>query len=277
MNPCYEKVPQRENSSFFAYKKEEDSFDFFWHYHPEYEITAIVGGSGKRYIADSIDDYRKPNLVMIPPDMPHSWQAEHCDDKNIALVIQFTRQMLENIGLDMNEFTRVRRLIDNCQGALVFELDAQVELMMQDVIFSDGVESLINLIKLLDHLAYAKSQRVTGSSGLCREWQDCDNVNRLFKYINDNFTDEITLDEAAAAVCLSRSAFCRFFKRITGRRFMEHVNDLKVSLACKLLNETQKSITEICFDAGFSNIANFNRQFKKRKAQSPRQYRSLLK
>lgn len=274
MKPFYEKVPVRETSSFFAYEKIVEAFDFSWHYHPEYEITAITNGSGKRYVGDCIDEYSSPDVVLLPPDVPHSWQSLPRQDNNVAVVVQFSAELIKAAGLSLPEFNLIRRLLDNSGGGLYFNDDGCIIPLMKEIAATDGIESFINLIKLLVHLSKL-SARVIGTSSLSRSRDNCDNINRLFNYINDNFTSEISLGGAAKAACMSESAFCRFFKRTCGRRFIDHINDLRVSLACRLLAETDKGITQICFEAGFTNIANFNRQFKRRKAQSPRQYRRL--
>ncbi len=275
MKPFYEKVPVRETSSFFAYEKLSREFEFAWHYHPEYEITAITGGSGKRYVADSIEEYACPEIVLLPPDIPHSWQAPAREEGNGAIVVQFSAELIKAGGLSLPEFDAIRRLLDNCGGGLLFGGCDRIVSLMKKIVAADGIESFLHLIELLAHLSKENS-RVIGTSSLGRPRDNCDNINRLFNYINDNFTAGVSLGEAAKAACMSESAFCRFFKRTSGRRFIDHINDLRVSLACRLLAETDKPITQICFEAGFANIANFNRQFKRRKSQSPRQYRSRV-
>jgi AraC-like DNA-binding protein len=207
--------------------------------------------------------------------MPHSWQSPPEYGAARALVVQFTPDMLENIGLSLPEFAPIKKLLDRCSAGLSFGADEKTASLLRKTVHTGGLESLLSLIETLRHLSCLSSLPITvASASRPKNRQDCDNINRLFNYINENYTSPITLAGAAKIACKSESAFCRFFKQISGTTFMEHVNDLRVSLACRLLRETDKPITEICFEAGFSNIANFNRQFKKRKNQSPRQYRS---
>ena len=174
----------------------------------------------------------------------------------------------------MPEFVEIKRFLDNTGGALSFGADSMACQIMREVVSTDGMESLLKLFALLGYLYRMEYRSVTTVQQFSVKGRNnCDNINRLFNYINANYTDGITLDDAAKVACLSKSAFCKFFKRTAGCRFIDHVNDLRVSLACKLLTETDKPITQICFEAGFGNIANFNRQFRKRKSMSPRQYR----
>lgn len=277
MKPVYEKVPARETSSFYAYKKTLQSFEFGWHYHPEYEITAITAGSGKRYAGDSIDEYNAPQIVLLPPNLSHSWQSQPSETVNTAIVVQFSGEFIEKAGLNLPEFSSIKRMLALGRGGLCFGADRLSIEIMELAAATDGLESYLHLIWLLHRLADLKPSviSVCAASSSVPPMADCDNINRLFNYINGNFTGEITLGQAAKTVCMSRSSFCRFFKKLSGRRFVEHINDLRVSMACKLLAETDMDVTQICFKSGFTNLANFNRQFKRRKGQSPRRYRLL--
>ena len=65
-----------------------------------------------------------------------------------------------------------------------------------------------------------------------------------------------------AALCRqSVSSFSRSFLRHTGMNFVQYVNALRVELACQHLGLDESSITDICYEVGFRNVSNFNRQF----------------
>ena len=92
-------------------------------------------------------------------------------------------------------------------------------------------------------------------------------------YINAHSTEPLQQSEVAAMLQMSSSRFSQFFRRSTGRTFVQYVNALRVALACRLLIDTDLSITEVCFQSGFFNISNFNRRFKEVKSMSPNQFR----
>jgi len=75
---------------------------------------------------------------------------------------------------------------------------------------------------------------------------------------------------------MSAGAFSRFFHAATGRTFIKAVGDLRISHACQMLRNTDKTVAEICFDSGFENLSNFNRQFRARKAMAPNEFRERL-
>ena len=88
-------------------------------------------------------------------------------------------------------------------------------------------------------------------------------LDKTLDYLRKNFLHDIKLKDVAAEVGMSESAFSRFFKTHTGNTYTEHVTSLRIWMAKRLLKETDNAITDICFEAGFSNIANFNRVFLK--------------
>ena len=73
---------------------------------------------------------------------------------------------------------------------------------------------------------------------------------------------------------MSDSAFCHFFKKKTGRNFADYVNEVRIGHAAQMLYETTDGIAEICYACGFNNTSNFIRVFKKKRGETPSQYRA---
>ncbi len=72
-------------------------------------------------------------------------------------------------------------------------------------------------------------------------------------------------------------AFCRYFKKATGKTFTQFVNEFRIVHATKLLTENPTSISDICFESGFNNFSHFNKLFKKITGKSPLKYRNEMK
>jgi AraC-like DNA-binding protein len=77
----------------------------------------------------------------------------------------------------------------------------------------------------------------------------------------------------AARANMNPQAFSRYFRKITFKRFIDYVNEVRIGKACRLLIDTDKTVAEICFQSGFHNLSNFNRQFHKVKALTPKEFR----
>ena len=83
--------------------------------------------------------------------------------------------------------------------------------------------------------------------------------------------------QAGRSTGRSPSAFSRGFRRHTGMALVQYVNRLRINLACQhLMNQADRPITDICYDAGFNNLSNFNRQFLAQKGMPPSRFRALL-
>ena len=98
-------------------------------------------------------------------------------------------------------------------------------------------------------------------------------IDKVCTYINKNYKKPLRLEDVATIANMSSTAFSRFFKKSTGKTFVNYVNELRIGWACKLLIETEMTIAEICYEVGFNNLSNFNRRFYERHKMSPRRYR----
>ncbi len=71
-------------------------------------------------------------------------------------------------------------------------------------------------------------------------------------------------------------AFSRAFRKHTGMSLVQYVKRLRINLACQILmSDEQAPITDICFEVGFNNLSNFNRQFRAEKGMTPSRFRLL--
>lgn len=105
------------------------------------------------------------------------------------------------------------------------------------------------------------------------------NLNRfknILTYINNNFTEKITLDKLAEMAHISKEYFCRTFKQITGKSALEYITELRIQKATLLLQKSNLNITEIALNCGFGDINYFSRIYKKNMNISPLCYRKNL-
>ena len=97
------------------------------------------------------------------------------------------------------------------------------------------------------------------------------------EYLYKNLQSNIRINDVAEQVSMSPSAFSHFFKKRTQRSFTDYLTDLRIGHAARLLIDSEKNISEICFESGFNNISNFNRSFKAQKGCTPSEFRSQQK
>ena len=100
-------------------------------------------------------------------------------------------------------------------------------------------------------------------------------VEQAQKYIETNYSYPITIEDVAAYVGISRSHLFRSFQMHTGKSPKEYLSEHRMKQACRLLKETQLSVSAIAYSVGFENNLYFSKAFKKYRKQSPSVYRRL--
>lgn len=100
-----------------------------------------------------------------------------------------------------------------------------------------------------------------------------ESVKTVLTYIKDNYQDKIYIADLAKQVNLNEQYFCRLFKKAIGRSPMEYINEYRIKQTRRLLEESDRSVTEICLECGFNNLGNFLREFRKYTGTTPAQYR----
>jgi AraC-like DNA-binding protein len=275
----FENIPSESGSSFAYRVYRTTHFPFNWHFHPEIELTLIVRGAGQRFVGDNISPFNEGDLVLLGPDLPHTWMSQ--PDKRRAsqsVVIQFRWEFLGQSLFDgAPEMSSTTRLLDRSARGLHFSgpIRDRIARAMEQMEELSPFRRLIKLLESLDDLARAPAPAVLSSEGFrpTLKLDERKRIDAVSIFLNRQFVRPIGLSEAAAVARLSPRAFTRFFRRATGKTFTDYVNELRVGRACQLMLQSDKNISTIAFDAGFGNLSNFNRRFMRIKGVSPRQFR----
>lgn len=279
MKPTFEAVKSSANSSFLVRKFTEKHFSAPYHYHPEYELTLIVKGSGKRYVGTHMQDYFAGDLVLLGANLPHCWKTvDDATEHSVSIVVHFREDFLGDAFFAIPEMKKVLQLLKDSSNGVHFSgntIKAQ-QLINALLLESNNYKKLILLLDLLQHLAsatkYSLLQKQNEFASLSSS--DKERIHQVLAYIVDNFQHDISLDAAASIANMSTPAFCKYFKRVTRKTFIEAVNDYKIDLAVRELINTDKSIAQICYDSGFNDVSNFHKTFRAKMDISPLQYRN---
>jgi AraC-like DNA-binding protein len=282
MRAHFEKVTSGADS-LRAFERIDLEFPFFWHYHPEFELTLIVESSGQRLVGDGVSDYGPGDLVLLGPNLPHSWRSTSSEFSSKAachraIVIQFREDFLGESFFKLEEMESVVRLLKRSASGLAFGHSSNSRSIAQRLPDFPSLPPSRRIVRLLDvllDLAEEKDVKVLSTDRvrpMCRV-EDQRRIERICKFLNDKFDQELDYRAVARNVHMDQASLCRFFKRATGRTMTTYVNELRVGAAAQLLTETDLSILEIAFKVGFGNYSNFNRQFKRIKGYGPRTLR----
>ncbi|WP_298393651.1 AraC family transcriptional regulator [Flavobacterium sp.] len=275
MKAKLEDIPsEKGHSSFYAYRFQVPFFEFKWHYHPEYELTYIVKGNGYRIIGNSYKHYTKGDLVLLGGNLPHTWSGTIEDDSySEAVVIQFSKELVESF-LAFNESALIKEMLKNSEKGICFNGDDQLISNISELVETKGLERILKLLSILDRLSTTEGTFIASNTfhNVVSKKNEI-RLNKVCQFIQSNFSSKISLKEVADLIYITESNFCKFFKKATGKTYSDYLNELRINEACRLLIQTEKTISQISFECGFETISYFNRVFNAKKGCTPSNYR----
>lgn len=270
------------DASFLVFERVEQEFPLYWHYHPEFQLTLMVQSHGKRLVGDGVADYEPGDLVLLGPNVPHTWRSDPKDSSSHhchhAVDIQFRENFLVE---HLTSFTEMRPLVAllerSSQGLAFGHTNAGRSAAKQMIEFPTLPPSrrFVGILNILLDLAMEPDARALSTSRSSQSFriEDRKRIDAICSYLKDHFEQRIDFGTLASLVHMDQASVCRFFKRTTGKTMTEYVNELRVAEASKMLTETDLNVLDIGFSVGFGNYSNFNRQFKRIRGIPPRKLR----
>ena len=251
-----------------------------WHVHPELELVYVNGGSGKRHIGNQVSYYQRGDLIFLGANLPHYGFTDRLTGNRSETVIQMKADFLGEQFFSIPEMKNIRKLLDKSNQGIVFhgKTKRRIGAKMEKLVSKKPFERIISLLKILNELAESTEYSLLNSEQIAIEIEPQDNkrMNIIFDHVRQNFQRTIPLPEIAEMVSMTVPAFCRYFKKISGKTFTQFVNEYRLVHAIKLLSEQTMSITEICYQSGFNNFSHFNKQFREFTGKTPSSYRNEL-
>lgn len=273
------KLSQPINMTFSVTVGNTPNYDEHLHYHPECELTWVRKGSGTKLVGDSMYAFEDGDLTFLGPDVPHLWQNEEAgaDAAVDVVTIHFHEEFLGKDFFQKQEMAHIRQFFVRSKSGFTVKGNTRALVVerVERLITAQGFERVLLLLDILNLLAASDDLDELSSQGYSHNFTHTDAIrmNNIYNYLLGHFKDDVTLEEIASVACLSPSAFCKYFKKHTGKTFSEFLNELKIGHACKMLIEADYSIAEVCYESGFQSLTNFNRQFKNYTSVAPYEYR----
>ena len=279
MRARFEQINDAADTSWRCYLRRAAEFDFGWHYHPHVELTYITEGIGRRLVGDSAEQYSPGDLVLMGPELPHTFVSAPGVVRNEAVVAQFLPDFLGEDLLSRPEFHATRDLLNSARSGLAFP-DPPDEVREQVLALIDlpPTQRTLTLLAILDRLASTARRQL--SSSTYRPSLDESTRTRIdiaCTFLHQHNHEPVSLADVAAVVHMEPSAFSRFFHRTTGRTFTVYLNELRIEAACRLLVDTDLPVAEVATRSGYQNLSYFNRRFLAAKQQRPLHYRTLYR
>jgi AraC-like DNA-binding protein len=281
MKPYLEHIATSQESSWTLFDRRLPAIPFEWHYNSEYELTLTLNSRGQRFVGDSIASYDDGDLVLIGPKVPHTW----CSNEDIrpeqahqALVLWFSQGFVQSMIQPHVELRPILRLLDRSSRAIAFSPSVRTEARsiitaMLEQSASERLPSLLRALLILSADADAEPLTSTALQPETTAEATEEHIARVLAYLNKRYREQPEVADLAKLAALSRSSLYRLFKQHTGMTISDYITQLRIGHACALLLNTDLPIAFIADDVGYCNLANFNRQFKALKRQTPRQFR----
>ena len=242
------------------------------HFHPEIEIVFVIAGEVCISTKDNYYKLSKEDIILLNSNSAH--KIESIGDTAICK-IQIAYNVLTNVVNNGNYIFYCNSLYD--------ELNSYDELrnIIKKIVFSYlGHEKKTECLRyglvfeLLDILieCFQKDGEYFKYKNGSKENEQ---IQYIINYVNLNYQNSISLNELANEMFTSPSTLSRFFKKHYGIYFGDFVNKVRFNYAVKDLLETNKTITKIAIDCGFSNASVFSKNFQSMYGMSPTEYRKV--
>ncbi|NJB85839.1 AraC-like DNA-binding protein/quercetin dioxygenase-like cupin family protein [Lewinella marina] len=252
-----------------------------WHYHPELELVYVRGGHGRRHVGSHISHYQDGELILIGSNLPHLGFTDRMSNNEKETVVQFAPSFPNYEFLDLPEMRRVKELMHRARNGISFHGTTRMVQggRLERLIDLPPLGRLLLLVDILNELANSTEYESLNAEGfhLEIETHGYDRFNQLQEFIGANFDRDISLDEVAGVAAMTVPAFCRYFKKTTGKTFVTFLNDFRIVYSCKLLADDHSTVQNVAFDSGFNTVSQFNRAFKKHTGMTATEYRAKFR
>ena len=250
------------------------------HWHKEMELIYVKKGMGEVQMETTLFQGKPGDIFVVPPGTLHALRKVKgfsMEYENIIFEIDF-------LGAGAADLCAGEFLVPLAAGKLlppvcVQEQDEDYAALkqclsqMEDLCESKekgyelGVKAAVLQMVFLLIRKYPSVKEVSSP--------DRERLKTVLQKIEKNISENLTVTEMAEFCGWSDSHFMRWFKKMTGLSFISYVNERKLAAAAEALKKSDDKILNISQDAGFTNLSNFNRQFKSRYGISPKAYRDM--
>jgi AraC-like DNA-binding protein len=250
------------------------------HYHPETELILVRRSKGTRIIGNSVEPFGDNDLVLIGANTPHgflhdeeTWNA----DSPEALVVQFGEHFLGKGFLKLPELKDVYELFTKSGNGICITAEGKAKIipLMESMFGASSLDAIIILLEILKHLTVKSNCRELIHSNRFNSYvsgTDDHRFNDVLNYTYSNFDEHITIEKVARIAHLTRESFCRYFKTLANKTYIEFLTEYRISKACQMIRHGGTPVKEIGYACGFDSLSNFYYQFKRVTKLSPLEF-----
>lgn len=279
LDGIFERVDFEKHSSILLYLNNEYE-DYPVHWHTAMEIIMPTESTYTVVINKTTYDLNVGDIIIIPPGDLHELYAP---EKGERIIFQFDFSIIGNLKGFSSTFpillsprvitsTNTPDIYDNLKQLL---LSINEEYVAHDSLSEASIYSKIIQFFVTIARTYMNTGNLFPDLKVSKQKEYFEKFNLIFDYINENLSEDITLDKIASIAGFSKFHFSRIFKQFTNLSFYDYLIQQRVKVAENLLLNPNMTITEVAMHSGFSSMSTFNRVFKSVKECTPTEFKNL--
>ena len=276
MKIVFEDIKRLAGSSFRILVNPKLNDFYYWHFHPEFELTFIVAPNGTRRVGNHVGDFEGSDLVFIGSNIPHLNFDYGIKTEYEKVVLQIKEDFFKNDFITTPELACIYQLFENSKKVVSFHGDIKDKIgkRLQKIHLLSHFEQFIEVLSLFQILATSNEMTLLHDKPFENLYNNKEQLRLkvVYKFIENNYKRPVSIEEIAKLTHLSKAAFCRYFKKMTRLTFTEFLNQYRIEQAKRLL-QSDKNVTETCYECGFDSLSYFNRIFKKVVGENPIQFK----
>ena len=263
MNFYHEKKLYENDMRILAEKVDLNTYPAHWHM--EHEIIAVLSGNIKVGFNMQTYSVSAGELIFIPGGNIHYYEFENAGE---GCYIVFSPEILND---ELNGFSLPLYIKNNIEFYIEIFQYIVDEMKKRRTAYEDFVNSYLRLISAL-LVRIRTTQNIISKVAYTVDLQK---IKILLEYIEENYSQRITVSTGSNMLHFSENYFNKYFKTFCGTTFSKYVNFIRIKAAKKMLKTTNMKIIEIATNSGFENVRTFNREFKALTGITAKEYRKI--
>ena len=250
------------------------------HRHVNHELVAIVRGSGTVRIGSHEGDFAPGTVAFIKAGTNHCWRSDNENAEVTAVFLHIPKSVFSPSLWKLPETAGARTLISGDRAGAIcrFPEFDRVRSRLRTIKGARGFLRIARVYALIDLLLSINRWQLIDNQKLnVYKFRDRIHFKSAREYIVVHYCEDIDRDSVASHLGMDSSSFSRFFRRVSGQKFNDYLNVIRIREAAKMLAARRRlPIATISKSCGYSNLSVFNSQFRKRLGMTPRDYRRQL-
>lgn len=254
---------------------------FQHHSHICFEITVVDSGSGVYSTATGDYPMQAGDIFVFSSNEYHCITEVGLDGLKLTN-LHFEPRYLwgnsvdsfseANMNFCFNHSENFKNRIQSKNAEIIYKYIEEIkkELFNKYNEYQLQVKSLLNLllIKLVRDFGYSDHSTAINT-------MQFKNIKDILTYIDEHFTEKLSLNELAGLANMSPNYFSAFFKKISGVTLWDYISSKRINMAVQLIRrrDSGKNMLEIAMLCGFNNTTNFNKMFKRITGMTPTEYK----